>query len=109
MGLKHLLIGAGGPVVPGVGHPPFLCGHSTEDQGLFRLVATVHQALGNAHHQGDGGAIILEAVEVSVVVGADHHHGIWVFSGDHPHDVIAGAIQPHLAFGVKGHGDLPVF
>ena len=106
MDAEDLIVGAGGPVVAGVGHAPLLGSHGAKDQCLLRLVAAVQQAFGNAHHQGDGRVVILETGEVRIVMGAHQHHGIRVFAGDRTDDVVRCAVQPHPALSLERDSQL---
>ena len=109
MDAEDLVVSAGGPVIARVADAPFLRSHGAEDQRFFRLIAAVDQALCNAHHQGDGGVVILKPGKIGIIVGAHQHHALSVPSGDRTDDVVGGAIHPDTAVRIQRHGGLPGF
>ena len=100
---EDLVVGAGGPVVAAVDHAPLLGGESAEHQRLFGLVARQLQGAGHAQHQGNGGVVVLKALEIGVVVGADHDHLVGVLAGQGAHDVVAFRFRHHGALCVQHH------
>ena len=108
MDAEDLVVSAGGPVVARVAHAPLFRRHGAEHQRLFGLIAAVDQSLGNAHHQGDGGVIILEAGKVGIVVGAHQHQAFRVAAGDHADNIVRRAVLADTAVRVQRDGGFAV-
>ncbi len=104
-GFGDLLIGAGRPVVAGVGGPPFLGGMQDKSDRVLEGPVRALQRFSDGENQAHASGIVLESREIRIVVGGDDDQLI-VLSRDVAKDVIGGNLQIHARVDIESDLDL---